>query len=118
MSTLPQDAQKIEVAGSTVDFFKYEIDGVVFFQFDSSRSGHPEPMINAMCGLQQLDDTSKLVMINSKAPAGLFPKIENEYNYETQELEDGRFKMIFSRKVGATPSTSYADNGCGGGGCH
>jgi len=116
MSTLPQDAQKVDVNGATTDFFTYEKDGVVFYQFDSSKCSHPEPMINAMAGLQHIKGGENLVMINHKAPAGLFPKIEDEYSYVVEELEDGRFKMTFSRKTDASATTDYSDNSCSGGG--
>jgi uncharacterized protein (DUF2249 family) len=117
MSIFPDNAQKVEVAGATVDFFKYEDNGVTAYGFDSSKSGHPEPMINAMSGLQFIGENEKLVMINSKAPMGLFPKIENEFDYGVQELEDGRFKIDFSKKNGASQTTNFEDQGCSGGGC-
>jgi len=117
MNLIPQDAKQVEVDGATVPFVKYEKDGVTYIQFDSSRSGHPEPMINAMSGLQMIQANEKLVMINSKAPMGLFPKIEADFDFEVEELEDGRFKITFSKK-GADITTDFNDTGCSGGGCH
>ena len=99
MSKLPENATKIDVQGSDVDFYTYEEKGVTLFQFDSSMTGPPSPMVNAMCGLKLLDDANKrLVMINHKPPMGLFPKIEDKYNYIIEELEDGRHKIVFSLK--------------------
>ena len=98
MSNLPANAEQIELEGATVPFFKYEDNGVTFLQFDSSRCGHPEPMINAMTGLQAIQDGQKLVMINSKPPMGLFPKIENDFNFELDALEDGNAKVSFYKK--------------------
>jgi len=99
MSLLPDNASKIEVQGSDVDFFTYEEDGMTMFQFDSSMTGPPSPMVNAMCGLKLLDAANKrLVMINHKPPMGLFPKIEDKYNYVIEELSDGRHKIVFSSK--------------------
>ena len=118
MNLIPDMAEQVEVNGATVPFHKYEEDGVVVYQFDSSKSGHPEPMINAMTGLQLISGNERLVMINSKAPMGLFPKIENDFSFSVQELEDGRFKINFSRKNGAVTNTNFADQGCSGsGGC-
>jgi len=117
MNNLPQNAQEITVEGATVPFFKYEENGVTFLQFDSSKAGHPEPMINAMSGLQALQDGQKLIMINSKAPMGLFPKVENEFTFELDELEDGNAKIIFSKKTDAEANTNFKDTGCGGGSC-
>jgi uncharacterized protein (DUF2249 family) len=117
MNLIPEMAETVEVNGATVAFVKYEEDGVVVYQFDSSKAGHPEPMINAMSGLQLIKNNERLVMINSKAPMGLFPKIEADFNFQVSELEDGRFKIIFTKKGANDTSTDFNDTGCGGGGC-
>jgi len=117
MSLLPDNATKIEVNGATVPFMKYEENGTVIYQFDSSRTGHPEPMINAMSGLQLIKIGEKLEMINSKAPMGLFPKIEADFNFEVEELVDGRFKITFTKKNGDETKTDFANTGCAGSGC-
>lgn len=99
MILLPENAHKIEVKGADLDFYTYEEDGVTMFQFDSSMTGPPSPMVNAMCGLNLIEGTkNKLVMINHKPPMGLFPKVEDKYSYTIEELEDGRHKIIFSAK--------------------
>lgn len=109
--------QEITLEGATIPFYKETIEGVLTYSFDSSRCGHPEPMINAMVGLQTIKDNEKLIMINHKAPAGLFPKVENDFNYEVIELEDGTFQITFSKK-GDGSNTNFNDRGCSGGGCH
>ncbi|MCI0500469.1 MAG: hypothetical protein L0Y61_01815 [Epsilonproteobacteria bacterium] len=109
--------QEITLEGATVPFYKETIGGVANYTFDSSRCGHPEPMINAMVGLQTIKDNEKLIMINSKAPAGLFPKVENDFNYGVEELENGKFKITFTKK-GDGSSTNFDDRGCGGGCSH
>ena len=76
MSSIPQDAEQIQAMGSSVDFFKTIENGLSTYYFDTSKSGPPAPMVNAMAGLQLLDENSKLVMINHKNPGGLFPKIQ------------------------------------------
>ena len=116
MSLVPESAKQIEVNGATVPFMKYEENGTTIYQFDSSKSGHPEPMINAMSGLQMLQDNEKLEMINSKAPMGLFPRIEDDFNFEVEELVDGKFKITFTKKGGET-STDFTATSCSGGGC-
>ena len=120
MSLIPEDANKLDLEGATVPFYKFNENEIVYYLFDSSKTGHPEPMINAMIGLQTIKDDEKLIMINSKAPMGLFPKIEDDFNYEYSEMQDGRFKIIFSNKLNKTNSTNFSDNGCAGsgGGCH
>lgn len=117
MNNLPENAEQIEVIGATVPFFKYEENGVTFIQFDSSKCGHPEPMLNAMIGLQTITVNEKLVMINSKAPMGLFPKVENEFNFELDELENGHAKVIFSKRAVGEAKTDFENTACGGGGC-
>ncbi len=114
MSLIPNEAQKIEVEGATVDFFKNIADGLTTYYFDTSKCGPPDPMVNAMVGLQLLDDNSKLVMINHKAPAGLFPKVENDFNYEIANLEDGRASITFTKKSNVTNSTDYNATNCHG----
>ena len=103
MSLLPESAHQIDVNGATIPFMKYEENGTTIYQFDSSESEHPEPMINAMSGLQILEDSEKLEMINSKAPMGLFPKVESDFDIKVDELVDGRFKITFTKKLEKLP---------------
>ena len=114
MNLIPEMAEEIEVNGATVPFYKYEEDGVVHYQFDTSKSGHPEPMVNAMSGLKILKNNEKLVMLNSKPPMGLFPKIENEFSFKYSEIAPGLTKVIFTPKVGADSNTDFNDNSCNG----
>ncbi len=114
MNALPQNAQEIQVEGSTVPFFTYEEDGVNYLYFDTSKTGHPEPMVNAMAGLKTLKDGQKLVMINHKPPMGLFPKIEADFDYEVNELDNGLFKIVFSKKGDAQGATNFNDTACNG----
>ncbi len=112
--SLPKDAQKIEVAGSTVDFYTYMEDNNTIYQFDTSKTGPPEPMVNAMVGLKLVDSSDKkLVMINHKAPGGLFAKVNENYTHVVQDLEDGNVKVVFSFIDGAAPKTDFSNNTCG-----
>ncbi len=117
MNLIPDMAEQVEINGATVPFHKYEENGVVVYQFDSSKCGHPEPMINAMTGLQTITGNEKLVMINSKAPMGLFPKIEADFNFDVKELEDGRFKVTFTKRGEGDAETDFNNAGCAGSGC-
>ncbi len=114
MGTIPQEAEKIEVDGATVNFFKFIQNGLTTYQFDTSMCGPPDPMVNAMAGLQLLDDNSQLIMINHKAPGGLFPRVEAEFNYEIAKTDDGMAKVVFTRKSGVESTTNFAANKCGG----
>lgn len=106
--------KKIEVEGATVDFYQEIIDGLVTYSFDTSRCGPPEPMVNAMAGLQLLDENSCLVMINHKSPGGLFPKIESDFDFKEETTADGKAKITFTKKSNGTNQTDFSQNGCGG----
>jgi hypothetical protein len=114
MQLLPSDAQKVEIAGSTVDFYKFIQDGTTNYYFDTSECGPPEPMLNAMAGLQLLDENSKLIMINHKPPMGLFPKIQKNYNYSIEEIDGGKHSVTFTFKNGTNPQTDFSQNTCAG----
>ncbi|BCD68892.1 hypothetical protein [Nitratiruptor sp. YY09-18] len=112
---IPQDAQKVEVPGATVDFYKFQKDGVTYYAFDTSRCGPPEPMVNAMAGLKLVKDpNTKLIMINHKMPMGLLNKIEQNYDIEKEELPDGRVQLLFSYKPGVTEEANLSDSSCSG----
>jgi len=113
MSLLPDNAQKIEVAEATVDFYRFNINDTSIVYFDTSDAGHP--MVNAMAGLQALKDGESLMMINHTTPSGLFPKVEANYNYIVEDLENEKVKVVFTYKKGSTPQTNFDDNKCGGG---
>lgn len=110
---IPVNAKQIEVNGATVPFFK---DENVYY-FDSSLTAPPEPMVNAMVGLQLLDDKHKLVMINHKAPMGLFPKIQDSFKYEVVELENDTVAVTFIKKTNSSIDLKNIDTSCQGTGC-
>ena len=114
MDTLPQDATKIELEGATVPFFKYEENNRTIYLFDSSKCSHPEPMVNAMVGLKTIKDGENLIMINSKAPMGLFPKIEDDFSYEVEELSNQTYKIKFTKKTDNLSKTDFNDTSCSG----
>ncbi|RLA77599.1 MAG: hypothetical protein DRG78_17065 [Epsilonproteobacteria bacterium] len=97
MSNIPSDAVKIEVAGATVDFFELAQDGVSTYYFDTSAEGPPHPMVNAMSGLKLIKNTANvLIMINHKAPGGLFAKLDADVKYEPEDIDGGLVKVTFS----------------------
>ena len=107
--------EKIEVAGATVDFYKYYEDGTEVYEFDTSRCGPPEPMVNAMAGLKLIDGPDKkLVMINHKKPMGLLDKIGQNYNITDEAMDDGRVKLVFTYKEGASENANLNDSACHG----
>lgn len=109
------NAQKVDVPGATVDFYKFEDNGITYYAFDTSRCGPPEPMVNAMAGLKLVDNpNTKLIMINHKMPMGLLNKIEENFDIQKEELEDGRVKLIFSYKPGKSEEADLSDSHCHG----
>jgi uncharacterized protein (DUF2249 family) len=111
--SMPFGAQKVEVAGATVDFYKFQENGTEIYYFNTSKNGHP--MVNAMAGLKAIGENGKLVMINHHSPVGLFPKIEDNYDYEVENLDDGTVQVVFAYKIGTIQNTNFEDNHCGGG---
>jgi hypothetical protein len=114
MSHIPSEAQKIEVEGATVDCFKLAKDGESEYYFDTSKEGPPHPMVNAMSCLKLIAGTNdKLVMINHKAPGGLFDKLGADIAYEVEDLPDGLVKIVF-RSTGAATQTDFTQTSCHG----
>lgn len=106
---IPSNAKQIVVLNSSVSFYEDEN----FYYFDSSLTAPPEPMVNALAGLKLLDGSKKLVMINHKLPMGLFPKIDEYFDYEIKELADGNVKVIFSKKSNCDNQLDF-DTNCKG----
>lgn len=113
MSLLPAFAQKIEIEDASVDFYRYTLGDDAILYFDTSEGGHP--MLNAMCGLKNLQKGEKLIMINHRSPEGLFPKIEANYTYSVEKLENEKVKITFNYKDEATSQINFTDNKCDGG---
>ncbi|NOX15355.1 MAG: hypothetical protein GXP61_04935 [Epsilonproteobacteria bacterium] len=111
----PNDAKEIKVEGQTVPFFEYKINDTTYIEFDTSKCGPPEPMVNAMLavGLIKNKDT-KVIMINHKSPAGLLPKINANFNIEEGTIEDGKVKLVFSYKEGMSEKANLDDKSCDG----
>lgn len=115
MERIPAASKQIEVAGATVDFFTYVKDGITFYQFDTSRCGPPEPMVNAMAGLNLIDGAGKkLVMINHMSPGGLFDKIGDNFDYHVEKQDDGNVKVEFAYKAGASEAADLTQTSCSG----
>ena len=107
--------EKIEVAGATVDFFKYNEGDTEVYEFDTSRCGPPEPMVNAMAGLKLIDGPNKkLVMINHKKPMGLLNKIGENFDIADKKLYDGKVALEFTYKEGASEKATLDDASCEG----
>ncbi|MEA1956044.1 MAG: hypothetical protein U9N02_06080 [Campylobacterota bacterium] len=88
----------IKIPMTTLDFYKYEEDGLVFYEFDATECNPPEPMVNAIHGLKMLEkENDRLVGLFFHEPVPLYQRIGNSFEYESIELESGDFKVIFKR---------------------
>ena len=106
---------KIEVTGSSVDFYSFKEDGIEYFYFDSSMTSVPEPMVNAMCGLKLLENQNqKLIMINHMVPQGLLNNLNDSFGYDIEHLDDGNFKIIFSYIDSKSKNATLKSKGCSG----
>ncbi len=109
------EKKEIEVEGATVPFYEYTIGETQYYEFDTSKCGPPEPMVNAMAGLKMIDNPNKkVVMINHKKPMGLLDKIGENYQIQTENMDDGRVKLIFSYKKGESEKANLNDAACHG----
>ncbi len=106
---------KIEVIGSSVDFYNYEEDGFEYFYFNCSETSVPEPMVNAMCGLKLLEnEKQKLIMINHMVPQGLLNNLGDTFSHDVEHLDDGNFKIIFSYVDTKSKNASLDNPSCSG----
>lgn len=113
MYKIPDNMTKIELEGSTVDFYRYEENELIYFLFDTSLSTPPDPMVNAMLGLQLLDSENKrLIMINHSIPNALFTRISANFDFDVKSFEDN-IKIEFKYKSKTTLQTDFSNNKCG-----
>ncbi|MGP1484527.1 MAG: hypothetical protein ACTTJC_00245 [Campylobacter sp.] len=101
MSEFFKDAEKFQVDGASVPFYKFSQNGVKFVGLDTRVCPPPEPMINALVAIKFATEDTKIVMINHKFPAGLIPKLQAQFDIERQDLQGGAVKMTFSLKQNA-----------------
>ena len=88
----------VEVPRATLDFYKYEKDGLVFYEFDATECSPPEPMVNAVIGLSMLKNKEdRVVGIFFHEPIPLYERVPSEFTHEAKELENGDYKVIFKR---------------------
>ncbi len=110
----PSDAKEFMPEGATVPFYEYKIDKGRIVEFDTSKCGPPEPMVNAMTALKFIDKDTSVIMINHKKPMGLLDKIAQNYEIEEAPMSDGRIKLLFSYKEGESEKANLNDASCGG----
>ncbi len=110
----PADAREFHPEGATVPFYEYKVGEGRVIEFDTSECGPPEPMVNAMIALKFIDPKTAVLMINHKKPMGLLAKIEENYNIEEAKTDDGKVKLLFTYKEGASDKADLGDASCDG----
>ena len=90
----------IKIPRATLDFYKYEKDGLTFYEFDATQSSAPEPMINAMVGLEMIKNKNdRLKGIFFHEPMPLLQRVSPYFDYEATELQNGDYCLVFKRKI-------------------
>ncbi len=110
----PSDAKEFTPEGATVPFYEYQSNNGRIIEFDTSRCGPPEPMVNAMIALKFIDKDRSVLMINHKKPMGLLDKIGQNYDIDQSVMDDGRVRLLFSYKEGESEKADLNDASCGG----
>jgi hypothetical protein len=88
----------VTVPRATLDFYKYEADGLVYYEFDATECSPPEPMVNAIVGLKMLENKNeRLVGIFFHEPFPLYEKIPSTFEHQATELESGDFRVVFNK---------------------
>ena len=89
----------VQIPRATLDIFKYELDGLIFYEFDATACQPPEPMVNTMVCLSLLQDENfRLVAAFFHEPTPLFEKTSVKYSHEATELESGDFRVVFQKR--------------------
>jgi hypothetical protein len=110
----PADVKEFHPEGATVPFYEYKIKEGRVIEFDTSRCGPPEPMVNAMIALKYVDKDTAALMINHKKPMGLLDKIGDKYNMSEAKTADGKVKLLFTYKEGESEQANLNDASCAG----
>jgi len=90
--------EKVAIPLTTLDFYKYEKDGITYFEFDARECTPPEPMLNALNALRIIKhDNERLVGIFFHEPTPLYAKIFNFFSHESKQLENSDYQITFKR---------------------
>ena len=91
--------EKVEVPMATLEFVKYEENGLTCYEFNATECQPPEPMVNTMVGMKMLkNEKDRLIGIFFHEPVPLYERVGQKFAYEATELENGDFKIVFRLK--------------------
>ena len=88
----------VKIPKTTLDFYKYKKDKLTFYEFDATNSCAPEPMMNAMIILSIIKDNERVIGTFFHKPMPLLQKISKYFDYESTELKNGDFRIVFKKK--------------------
>ena len=91
--------EKIEIPLTTLDFYKYEEDGLTYYEFDARECSPPEPMVNTINALKMIKNhKERLVGYFFHEPFPLFERVAEYFTYTSQALENGDYLITFIKK--------------------
>ena len=94
------EKELIKIARTTLDFYRYEEDGLVCYEFDATGCQPPEPMVNTIVALKMIkNDNDRLIGIYFHEPVPLYERIDKSFVYEAKELDNGDFRIVFKKSV-------------------
>ena len=89
----------VEIPCATLDFYKYEKDGLIFYEFDATECQPPEPMVNIISALKMLKSKNERVVGTFfHEPTPLYDRISKAFSFDAKGLENGDFKITFMLK--------------------
>ena len=93
------EKEKVAIPMTTLDFYKYEKNGITYYEFDATECSPPEPMVNTMHALRLIQsDKERLVGRFFHEPTPLYTKIEDYFSYEAEELPNGNYQITFKKR--------------------
>ena len=89
----------VEVPRATLAFYKYEENGLTYYEFDATQCQPPEPMVNTMVSMSLLKSPNdRVVGIYFHEPFPLYDRLPTAIKRESIELPNGDFRVEF--KIG------------------
>jgi len=111
MNIAQENTSTLAVDTATVEFLTFSKEDKTYYYFNSTQVGPPEPMVNAMAGLNLLKNDDVLIMHNHKKPMGLLNKVEENFNISEEAQDDGSIQLFFTRNA-ASDQADLSDNTC------
>jgi len=93
------EKELVQIPFATLDFYKYEKDGLTIYEFDATECQPPEPMVNTINALKMIKSKNERVVGTFfHEPSPLYAKISEVFSYDAKELENGDFEITFMLK--------------------